>query len=246
MNMNYSEITQAYYSCWLGKENIMNRSNQGIEFLYSEERNKIQHGYSAQYDLLILNTDKTIFISYGKAAERKIGILKENIIPDMSSQEICRIIETAYDKTPSSGIKYVYSGSQKKFSKAVLLSRSDYDKYLAFFKAIHPNCQNTDWVKEYFDEMVENKMCCGIIADGQLVCCTEAPGMPYIQETTQKIGINKPANALLRYTGRQNHHRWHGYSFHEAGGSAQNVWYGFTGRLVVWRHDPREHRLQQI
>ena len=95
MNMNYSEITQAYYSCWLGKENIMNRSNQGIEFLYSKERNKIQHGYSAQYDLLILNTDKTIFISYGKAAEREIGILKENIIPDMSSQEICRIIETA-------------------------------------------------------------------------------------------------------------------------------------------------------
>ena len=72
----------------------------------------------------------------------------------------------------------------------VLLTRSD---SINIFPSLKPFIHTVGiqiWGREYFDEITDNKICCGIIADGQLVCCTDAPGMPYMQETTQEIGIN--------------------------------------------------------
>lgn len=44
-------------------------------------------------------------------------------------------------------------------------------------------------------------MCVGMFADGRLVSCTDAPGVPYMAEEVQEIGIN----TLHEYRG-------HGYA----------------------------------
>lgn len=46
--------------------------------------------------------------------------------------------------------------------------------------------------------MVRDCMCVGVFADGGLVSCTDAPGMPYMAGEVQEIGIN----TLQEYRGR--------------------------------------------
>ena len=38
--------------------------------------------------------------------------------------------------------------------------------------------------------MVGEKLCWGLFVEDRLVSCTDAPGMPYMQEDVQEIGVN--------------------------------------------------------
>ena len=46
--------------------------------------------------------------------------------------------------------------------------------------------------------MVQYGLCVGIFENSKLVSCSDAPGMPYMQETVQEIGVN----TLPEYRGR--------------------------------------------
>lgn len=66
----------------------------------------------------------------------------------------------------------------------------EYSKYLEFYQKIHPNCKKFDWLQDYFTEMVNENLCCGLFDNDYLVCCSDAPSMPYMQDLVQEIGIN--------------------------------------------------------
>lgn len=52
------------------------------------------------------------------------------------------------------------------------------------------SCITEDWFREYFADMVAQRLCWGYFLDGQLVSCSDAPGMPHLADRVQEIGIN--------------------------------------------------------
>src|SRR5699024_8173735 len=97
-------------------------------------------------------------------------------------------------------IKFVYSAMPVFTTKAKVLKPEDYYHYLNFYKANNPDNgeSNCDWLKEYFHENVRNGYFCAIFCDNKIVSCTDSPGMPYMTNKVQEIGVN----TLLQYRGK--------------------------------------------
>ena len=57
-------------------------------------------------------------------------------------------------------------------------------------KKCNPKCSNIDWLQAYFEEMICGKLCSGAYEGSILVSCADAPGMPYMSDEVQEIGIN--------------------------------------------------------
>ncbi len=194
--MNYHKITKQYYTKWLG---ISSESfeTRGIHFIYSKERNITQYGYSHPFDIYVWLQPGKLIVSYGDKASEKINELKQKMNATMSSAKVKELLSNTFGMPITQSIKYVYRETNAT-SCAVILSCSDYPSYLEFFRKAHLGCNNTDWLREYFDEMVQYGLCVGIFENSKLVSCSDAPGMPYMQETVQEIGVN----TLPEYRGR--------------------------------------------
>lgn len=76
--MNHKQITEKYYSKWIGQENILESESYGVKFLYSRERNNTQYGYSKPFDLYIFIQNSRIIFSYGDKIIEKYLIFKKN------------------------------------------------------------------------------------------------------------------------------------------------------------------------
>lgn len=188
--MDFKVITLDYYSHWIGKKEILSKETPKILFLQSDERNNIQNGYSKRFDLYVwIETDR-IFVSYGEKAAPKIALLQNKIKNDFSLDTIKKSILKVYENTLSHNVKFIYTGNRSFDKMARALAKTDYEAYLSFFKAVNPNCRNTDWVKYYFDEMVAMQLCCGVFDNGRLVSCMDAPMMAYMEQEVQEIGIH--------------------------------------------------------
>ncbi|MBE6999894.1 MAG: GNAT family N-acetyltransferase [Ruminococcaceae bacterium] len=190
--MDYLSLTQAYYSAWIGRENVISDSPAGIIFVESEERNKTQYGYSDPIDLWLLQTGDRTFVSFGKKVKGKMEALRSALRPGMTAAEMVPVLTDVLGKAPYHGVKYVYAGSQNTSTRAVVLPPEDGALFLAFQNVLYPpeNEEENSWALEYFNEISAMGYCCGVIEDGILVSCTDAPGMPYMSDTIQEIGIN--------------------------------------------------------
>lgn len=191
------EITCEYYSKWLGQDGILCHEFSGIQYLYSNQRNTVQHGYGNRFDIYALCRKNRAVISYGDAAADRLGAMKDAIGGAMTAKEIGQNLERIFHCKASYGIKYVFETMPVVCSEARVLAEADYKKYEAFFQNSYPG-QNTEWLSEYFYEMVRDCMCVGVFADGRLVSCTDTPEMPYMAGDVQEIGIN----TLREYRGR--------------------------------------------
>lgn len=194
--MDYQKITEQYYSQWLGEDNII--SKQGVVFFYSTERNRIQDGYPSQYDIWIWIQPNKIIVSYGEKAKSKIELLRKECSEDMSVNSLIYSLRNIYNGHISHGIKYILKKEPDEFCNAVILREENFCDYLAFFKKNNPNCNDIDWLSDYFYAMVKTKCCCGVYNENSLVCCTDLPGMPYMNGCVQELGIN----TLLEYRGK--------------------------------------------
>lgn len=194
---NYRETTCEYYSKWLGHDGILCPEFSGIQYLYSDQRNTVQYGYGDRFDIYALCCKDRAVISYGEAAANRLDAVKDAIGGMMTAKEIGQILEQIFCCRASYSIKYVFETMPAVHSEAKVLTVADYTEYEKFFLKCHPG-QNTNWLREYFYEMVRDCMCVGVFADGGLVSCTDAPGMPYMEEDVQEIGIN----TLHEYRGR--------------------------------------------
>lgn len=195
--IDFNATTLSYYEAWIGKEGCLS-DNDYIQFVYSDERNKRQTGYSSCSDLYIWIQPDKFIISYGDAAKGKIQNLKERFSgePDISTAK--QIISEIYGCNVNHNIKYVLlNPSQSLKPEAKTLKKDDYDDYEAFFLRCFPD-NNVDWLKEYFNDMVHNNYCVGMYVDGIIVSCTDAPSMPYMANRVQEIGIN----TICEYRGK--------------------------------------------
>lgn len=191
--MNYKQLTDAYYAHWLGQEQIPKLRAGEIRFIYSSERNRTQYGYNTAFEIWGLWFEDRGIISYGDNAKKYIEALKT--ANTSSLETLCNMLQKKSGHPVNLGIKYLYKGSERKSTKARVLYEKDYLKFAQFFS---PNENCDDWLKDYFQEMVYKKQCCGVFEDGLLVSCTDAPGMPYMANAVQEIGIN----TLKEYRGK--------------------------------------------
>ncbi len=192
------EITCKYYSKWLGQDEILMRDFSGAEYVYSEQRNIVQHGYGTRFDLYVLCRKGRTVISCGDKAAGSMDILKREIGTGMQPAEIRQLLERIFGRKTGHSIKYVLGQLPAPAQKARVLILEDYGQYKDFWQKCHPNARDTGWLKEYFDEMAQEHTCVGAFADGVLASCTDAPGMPYMENQVQEIGIN----TLPEYRGR--------------------------------------------
>lgn len=184
-----SDTTLAYYSLWIGQENILLQNKKGIEFLYSEERNKTQQGYGDPFDIYIFKSPERTVISYGSNAKPYITTFADNLDENMTIDEIGNIAERIFHVKPVRNIKYVYSRQINLNTSAVTLTASDFHKYKEFFEKCH-HVTAGDWLYDYFIGMAEKRLCCGFYLDNTLVSCTDAPDMPYMNDKIAEIGVN--------------------------------------------------------
>lgn len=99
--MDYLSLTQAYYSAWIGRENIIADSPSSIIFVESEERNKTQYGYSDPMDLWLLQTGDRTFVSFGEKVKPKLEALQKSLSPGMTAAEMAPVLADIFGKTPS-------------------------------------------------------------------------------------------------------------------------------------------------
>lgn len=191
------EVTSRYYSKWLGQDGILTHNFKGVQYIYSVERNCAVYGYGAPFDLYVFCQEGRIVISYGDKAEKWLGILKDKVEDGMSAAEIRETLEFILERKASHSVKYVLEDAESALGAKILVGE-DYRKYESFWRKCHPGSKDIGWVKEYFDEMVQNHTCIGMFADGMLVSCTDAPGIPYMEDEVCEIGIN----TLAEYRGR--------------------------------------------
>lgn len=194
--MNFLQISEEYYSQWLGIDTLSAIS--GIQFVYSQERNMAQYGYSKPFDIYCFYQAGKTVISYGDKAKEKISRLRDIIKVNTPLDDLKALIRKVYGTSPNHHIKFVFDNLPTVNGIARALCADDYPAYLGFFKKSNPGCKNTDWVKGYFDEMTVDKLCVGVFENGILVCCTDAPGMPYTADQAQEIGVN----TLPEYRGK--------------------------------------------
>lgn len=188
--MNFSNITNEYYSKWLGLDGILHEKFNGVKFIYSSERNKKQNGYTRQFDLLIFYQLDRIIFSYGDKSLEQIDKVKQQIKSLVPFDYLKQILAQEFGDCFSHGIKYLFKKTPQRAVISRPLERSEYPKYYDFFIKNNPKCKNTEWLIEYFSEMVSEHLCCGVFIDDILVSCSDAPSMPYMQNDVQEIGIN--------------------------------------------------------
>ncbi len=196
--MNYMNKSLAYYSKWLGEEQILLRNFEEVQYVYSNERNEPQYGYEQAFDLYIFIKDDKVIVSYGDKSKGKINELKKNLNINMSANDIRLLVCKIFGREPVCNIKYVFSNVKPVDERAVVLNNEHYRKYTDFFKKCNPNCSNIDWLEEYFNEMCQDNLCVGAFDGEVLVSCSDAPGMPYMSDEVCEIGIN----TLPEYRGK--------------------------------------------
>lgn len=196
--MNLSIKTNEYYSKWIGLDGILNEKFNGVKFIYSSERNKIQKGYPQQFDLLIFYQPERIIFSYGDKSLDQIDKVKQQIKTLVTLDYLKQVLAQEFGDYFNHNIKYVFEKIPQRAVISRPLEKAEYPKYHDFFTKNNPKCKNTKWLIDYFNEMVSEHLCCGVFVDGILVSCSDAPSMPYMQTDVQEIGIN----TLNEYKGK--------------------------------------------
>lgn len=185
--MEFAKITAEYYDKWLGAEGLIG-SGRGIDFLYSAERNVKQYGYPKAFDIFALARDEHMVVSYGDRSADGIDMLRAAMDDAADVERLKAALEVVYGVKPAHSVKFVFEKLPAMRTTARPLEKDDLDAYVEYFRAAHPNGE-TDWIYEYFDEMVSDGGTFVRAADGRIVSCADSPGMPYMTDRVQEIGI---------------------------------------------------------
>lgn len=87
----WMEAACAYYSKWLGKEDILNRVFEGTEYVYSKERNQVQPGYGNRFDIYVLCREGSKVVSYGDRAAEQMDAVKAAVSVSMAAENVADV-----------------------------------------------------------------------------------------------------------------------------------------------------------
>ena len=199
--MDYDKITTEYYAQWLGVSPGQ-MAGQGVAFVFSEERDKRQAGYSKQFDLFAWMRGGLTIISYGSGMTGVIHRIKEKVSSQMTVSSFVSLLREEYGTEPRRGIKFVYAAQDRAGRQHAAgvrkLERTDFPLFYAFFTANNPGAKDTGWLKGYYEDIIGLGFVYGMVLDGKLISVTDLPSMPYMAGQVQEIGIN----TLKEYRGK--------------------------------------------
>jgi len=182
--------TTKYYEKWLGQDGCLASENP-LQFIYSEERNKVQPGYGDVLDVYVWAQPGRVVVSYGDKALPKLWALKERLYVHLAIPEMVGLLGEVFGGEVKHQVKYWWGKvPSSTIHVPKTLTASDYSDYEAFFVSCHPTASDVSWLCEYFEEMVADGLCVGMYEGELLVCATDAPMVPYLAEEFQEIGVN--------------------------------------------------------
>ena len=220
--MEYETITGRYYSLWLGTD-LASLWPGEVRCVYSQERNRAQFGYAAPFDALIFTWGDRAVLSYGDRAAPKARLLAAQIGACFEIGGIAHAAAQIYGTQPECGVKFAYRGAERTFAQAQALQAADYPLFLDFYKqrAARPEACGWDWLEPYFHQHAADGFFCAVLEHGRIASCTDAPGMPYMADSVQEVGIF----TLPAFRGR-------GYAARACAAAVQNILR--SGRRPQW------------
>lgn len=185
--MDFQKITERYYDRWLGADGALG-NGAGVSFVYSPERNVRQYGYPRRFDVYALVRPGRAVISYGDGAAERIDALRAALGGDAEVGALKRTIEKVWGVKPAHSVKFVYEYLPDVATAARPIAAGDMERYIEFWAAAHPDSQ-TDWIRECYAEMAAEGTVFAAFAGNRIVSCADAPGMPYMADEVQEIGV---------------------------------------------------------
>lgn len=184
--MDFCRITERYYDKWLGVDGVFG-CGTGVSFVYSTERNVEQYGYPRIFDVYALARSGRTVISYGYGAADRIDALRDELGGALGADALKRAVERVWGMKPAHSVKFVYAYLPNAATTARPIAMGDMERYIKFWAAAHPGAQ-TDWIREYYTEMVAEGTTFAAFQGDRIVSCADAPGMPYMADEVQEIG----------------------------------------------------------
>jgi GNAT superfamily N-acetyltransferase len=196
--IDYLDLTKQYYAQWLGVEPIV-MDHPGVIAHCCALRDVCQKGYSKPFPLYCWISGRTGIISYSKSVEAVVGTVLGDVKEDLTSSQAVDHLKRAFPDA-CQGRKFVFRQLPKEIdsSQTVKLSQRDYPAFLKFHLELYAQPISMDWLKPYFDSLVERGYTFGIFVDHLLVSATDAPGMPFMDNQVVEIGINTRKNYRRR------------------------------------------------
>jgi RimJ/RimL family protein N-acetyltransferase len=185
--MDIDKTTYKYYSHWTGIE--IEPQKKGLFFNYDPERDNVPKGYSKSIDIYVFAANDFVVISYGNRAKIKIENIAYKIKENNNIETLRLLLKKTFLTDVSKNIKYIYKNKIENSLNTTILNNNHAKLFLEFFIKNHPNGKDYSWVKDYFLDISSKSYCYGIIVDNKLVSVTDAPDMPFMQESVQEIGI---------------------------------------------------------
>jgi hypothetical protein len=188
-NSRWLELTRKYYSSWLDFD-LSQISDEKLIFKESCKRDKVIKGYGKSFPLYCYLEEDTRVVSYSKILEVKLEEIKRIFQKHSAIPEVKEKLETLLGGKLGHNKKFYYTKKQGcSNNNSIQLKSENYNDYLAFFNELHPKVK-TDWLEEYFLSLIERGYCWGYYENGKLVCFSDAPDIPYMNDIIVEPGIN--------------------------------------------------------
>ena len=175
-------ISNRYYSNFVGTD-LMDITD-GIHFVCSESRGEELCGFGCKYEIYVLVKEDVCVISYAPQYADFFEKLKGSTI-----NKILETLVTTF-RVKKMQLMVFKRECVMEYGDARILRKSDYPLYETFFCRTSPTADPTGWLQKYFEEKAEKEYFVGYFAEDVLVCVSDAPDMPYMNNIIQHTGIN--------------------------------------------------------
>lgn len=189
--MDCLPATQQYYANWLSVAPDL--LGQHIKLcIYSPERDRSQVGHSRPFDLYGYFSAEATILTYGQKLNQQSEWLWNLLRNHSAPEEFIESAQEQLGRRLQHSYKYYFRGLPAgiDFSRARQLTIEDYPAFLRFFKAQYPDKEPETWLADYFANIAQKGYVFGLFADNELVCASDAPDVPYLQEIIVELGIN--------------------------------------------------------
>ena len=182
--------TISYYEKWLGGDGCL--VMPGVQFIQSAERDKVQPGYPTAFDLYLWHDNERIVISYSGSIADYVETLRTKLTTGQSVADVKELLSKVFECDIGHNVKFIFDQlpTEVVIDNVKTLTKTDYQDFETFFKTQHPSATDVSWLPEYFEEMVAENLCVAVYEGGKIVCCTDAPMMPYLENQVQESGVN--------------------------------------------------------
>lgn len=177
--------TYEYYSKFICY-NLLNKKNQDIVYVETNERDKIMKGFGCKFSIYAFISNEQIIIAYSPKFHNIFIKLKEIINQD----NIVMILKSYFPTIISKKIFEYTENKDIDSDNVQTLNEFNYNDFEQFFLKLHSNIDlNDNWLKEYFLTKAQKGLMFGYYVNNKLVCVVDAPDMPYDENKIQHTGV---------------------------------------------------------